>query len=1161
MTRRAAAKQTPRSGMVAPAIVAVGVVAAVPAAWFGGATFMVLWLAAVAASWSAPPVALTGKKDARGYATPADGRELAMMQRYRFWSALKWGLVFPTRWARPGVPAFVVSKALRRRPTEESSVLAIWIFGAWLAAIAWFVPHIFPQVSWVEAPFAMILATEVAAARRATVVADDRSPGVRLNTLRPTLTSSWVPGVVAGVSAIAGAVAAGWLGGPVWWALGAFGGAGLGLAPWWVDQSLQGWRDLGAARVEWAPRWQMLKHDPTPRLTARKRVGPATVDTFTAPGGTGAAGYWALAPKITPTFGGGVELAVLSCPATSPNLPPMPGTKDALEFRVVTWSTGGLPDLTDPGLDPEVAALFIECALVWAADSLGYGRPILGEVFALAEEGTDKQAFAFNVHLPDGPPMSYIRSSLRKPIATSLNTEVLVDHRAGLIYAGALTDGSTSFSAESQVTQKAMTDMATEDTWNDRWAAVLKQDVNPPTIEHATYADDALANGALVHRQAFKVRQGVDPYDFYGLEPKLKTVLAAAPFVAIGGWSTQGRVGERHPLAFTVYWSAETIPMSPTQLRPVGGQAPLWVLNGQASAAFRAARLAQPEVYDVRCLTGTASRGHIWQMRLRLYGGVTLDDTRRKSETIRQAWGVEWFRVDTAPDGCVVVAGVSPTGATFANARDEDYCVQLDWNQSFIDAGVVGVGGLAPKLTAVDRLPFNERVHVLDFDLPSGLSPTEVKAARKKLENSSRNAFVEVKPSPDGKAGNFRLLACEVNPMPEMAPFDFGLEPTDHRIPFATGLTGEPVTYDNAKDAHVLVSGAAGGGKSILVQNLVYGALIRGWDLWIADPSKGGVDFNFAGPYAKGMATTVWQAKGMVAAIYAEVTRRKGINSAHNCGNYRDLPDDVRYPHVLVVLDEFTSMMMPEPVPKAMDDSQETAAAIESVKAVNAARAYIGTYVGKIVREARSTGFTVVLATQALKADTLSKIPGANDLKDNMSRIIVGRASFGQLMAALKMPTEVPEQPELIPAGRGMYEGNGRSSELIQTWFEGSQAVFAEHLAARIEPLADTEKLNMSGFAEPELEFDGAVLPGQVIAPPVEPATEVDLGEFSFSLDDLELEGDAEDPFGPAPASASDDDPFADQPGVNFIFGPDDDPFASPPPPVPVSVPDDDPFA
>lgn len=1186
---RSRAQQPSRFDAAIPHMVTVvASILALVATYFGLPGLVVAWVGFTMAAWSVQAPELSGT-DANRNPVPAGPGEQRKMRTFNFARSAKWGLVFPMNSVWPGWP-----------------VRAAFLMGVLAAAAAFFLPY--REFSFVptgvfalaNAVAAHVLVTVIAAARRDSVVLDDRSPGVRID----ALTKLWHPDhgheletpfprqvwfVLAGVATAAGAALGFFVVGPLlgtnviaWTVISALAALGAFVAPAWVTASLWHWRMVVAARAEWAPSWEMLKQPNPPRLVDRRQVGPAVVDSFVAHGSVGAAKYLTMSDQILATRGAPVRISVGPVETKDSNGQPMPGSVDPLGFEVVSWPNDIQIDVTDPSVDVEVVELFVGSALIWACAEWNV-HPMVNELTLLSptqppepetpaepEDGAveDGEPAAPSEPEPPAqvPPRTWqltwhggidantMRLQVAGILGGQLGCEIAADHRpAGprkpqpaAVYFGNLS--GAVLDPNQPVTAEYLGNLMTEDQWNSRWTGVLKG-VNYPTYKPETYSSAKLPNGIVIEQQGFVTRQAQPPESFFGKEKELRATMSGAPFMHITGWPTQDRPGTRHTQAFCVRWSSSAVPQSPDTVppdresgSPHRGQrgrvsrnrdsnlAQSWVLGGQMAGAFAAARLAMPEVVSVEPLTNPRGRQHIWKITLRLHGGVTLVDVRAAQHRIRQHLGSEWLRVTTAPDGCTIVAGVEPRKARFVSDDAAKYATALDWEQAFIDAKVVGVGGITPTLTRSGRLPDNEQVQSLDFTLPTGLAFVDVKAGSKKLETSSRNAFVEVRRPSSGMADEFLVLASEVNPMPERAAFDFEkAEAVDHKIPFATNLFGEAVAYDNSLDAHLLVSGVSGGGKSVALQAFVYGAVIRGWDLWIADPSKGGVDFQFAEPWSRAFARTVWETKGMIAAIYDEVMRRKAINAEHNCGNYRDLPEDVRYPHVLIVLDEFTSMMMPEPVPKAMDDSEETLRAVESVKAINAARAYIGTYVGKIVREARSTGFTMLLATQALKADTLAKIPGANDLKDNMSRMIVGRASFGQLAAALKMPTEAPEQPDVLPPGRGLYEGGGFTAQTIQVWFEGSQQVFAQQIAERRPPIDPSKRLDMSVFVEPELEVEGGRIDDEggmiVTHAPMEVSMDeiVELDEIEFTLDDL-AEVDPEFEM-PAPEPESEPEP------------------------------------
>src|SRR5699024_7004650 len=131
--------------------------------------------------------------------------------------------------------------------------------------------------------------------------------------------------------------------------------------------------------------------------------------------------------------------------------------------------------------------------------------------------------------------------------------------------------------------------------------------------------------------------------------------------------------------------------------------------------------------------------------------------------------------------------------------------------------------------------------------------------------------------------------------------------------------------------------------------------------------------------HAHAVATDVFTAAGLLKAVHAEVDRRKRLNADAGVGNVADLNDPP--PPVLVLIDEFTSLTGKTPVPDTSDDPAVDDER-ERVIAENTARNEVGVYAGKIAREARSAGVSLVLGTQKLDAKTLDALPGAgSDVK------------------------------------------------------------------------------------------------------------------------------------------------------------------------------------
>lgn len=1012
-----ATRKAPEPKDLTNLIVAGSILIAIVATLLRAPGIAVVWLGIVIAGWMIPRPVFTGKKNAYGQATPAHPGEQAAQLRYRLWNDLRWRIIVPQAGWLPGWP-----------------VNLSWVHAVAIALAVTAIPQSVPYGAVINAVAAYIVVAQVQWTRRQFASEQDKNPGVPVS----ALTEMWSASVVGKVFMILGALLGIAVGGgglfldyltPV----SAVGVAVTVMIAVWLkpvsDVALVGWRALVKARTEWDYRWGQFKlKDTPPRLLSTKEVGPARVDEFDAQlsGGSSAFTVKSMSDIARTVLGANMKVAMVDVEDVDSQGQPKPGTIHASRFKVIQWPDDQFPDMNDPTLDIELATLAISSAAAWACDAVGYSRfnPASVELITQApapdeddEDEDDESDEPSKVQEADeeffaiwkttwtnrtGLSVGEVRnrSDIRGEMSDQFGTSVLVDQRAQtpFMLIGAVYDDTNSLVPSSGITQKNIDDLIEEDQWRTRWAAVLKQGVNAPKPAFANKETRRL-NGRQgqisLTRLPFTTLQGEDPKQYFGLESQLAATLSAAPFVAVNGFrqsKTDRSPGSRHPQAFNLTWSSGAVP---TDLSNLAGperrgqlDATEWVIAGRMNEAFRASRLAIPEVMKVEALTKSTSRKHIWKVKLRLYDGVTVQNVRTAVGKFLSVSGSPWARVSDDGEGCTVYIGAKPPVQGSARAdvvlenpkRDIPLLTALDWEQAWNVSGVRGSEGALPKLVLTSHLEHNDKVQVLDFSLPPGVEMSDVKAAVGKLKSATGNAFVDVRVSPDG-ASTVRLLVCEVNPMPERAGYDFDAIDTSAFLPFATGIDGEPIAYKPKIDPHILIAGASGGGKSVVLQSLIYSALIRGWDLYITDPTKSAADFQFAQPYAKSITVDIFEAAAMMRTVYEEVLRRKKLNAANGVGNYRDLPEDIRPPHIGIIIDEFTSLMGSDPVPKPSDDP-EMEIEREAILAVNAAKQQIGVYTGKIAREARSTGATLFLATQKLSAKMLDGIPGAGDLKD-----------------------------------------------------------------------------------------------------------------------------------------------------------------------------------
>lgn len=1117
-SRKAKEPQQSHPGAVFGVLIAASIVVT---AALGSPGFILALVAMMVAGVAARPPELTGRRNAQNRPTPADETEAAQLDSYLLWKALSKNAL------AMGGTGLVPTKRIRLS----------WVMALGTGLVAWSLPSMVPVPQGFGVLGAVCALSCVLAADTTWRVShhpDDPTEGVTLDDVRSRMTPqlAGAPLVAAILAAlVVWATTLEWWGGRVWHPLAATVAAGVGTfvlacaatASLAVrEKVLESWNWTWEAREEWKGRWASLKTDPAPRLVSHERYGETIrVETFEVPVALGQAtmfiGKKADAQMLTVLPPGAKALCFPAANVDNQGAE-VPGTKHPSRFRVIEFLDGEVPSLLAPETDTDVAELIFAYGVGMYCSVWSYIPPMLASVEKVSAEGSPNVWVAHWTTDPLTPSMQLMANDSANIIAY-LGAAMIVDKREGTMFAGAIEDHSVEFTDALPMPPKwsdpgrYFSALMGEVEWDARWKQSLKASVSPPRPEFSIEDTQELATGQKVHYLPFVILQGLTPDDYYPVAGKLATTLRAAPFCAITSFPQDNDPsrGIRHPQAITVLWSDRPVPNSPAALSPGRSRtsrAEMWVLTGMVESAFESARLPRPQVTRVEALTKPAAgrrATNIWKITVCLYD-TTLEDVRAKATKLASALSVPWMRVakDERHERFIhIYAGAEPSKAKMASPAYESQVAALDWEQAFAETGVIGTGGLVPRLLDVERLPHNDKVQLLDFQLPSPLTLTSVRGRIDKLKSATGNMFLDVTQASRG-ANFIKMRACVEDPMPSRAGYDF--EAIDAlvaegkgRIPFATGVDGEPVTWNVKNNPHILVGGTSGGGKSVTMQSMIAAAIANHWIIVIVDPMKGAADFQFAAPYAQAIASTLAEGAGVLDLVYQEVGRRRDVNAAHGVGNYRDLPPDIRPRHVLVVIDEFTSLTGADVVPKASDDL-EVEAERQRIITSNTARARIGTIIGKLAREARSAGVSVILGTQKLSAKTLDTLPGASDLKTNLARILLGKATFGERASALRAPEKAPDLGESIPPGRGIYEPLEGSALIVQSWYDpGEQQFLAEQVASRGEPLAEGEAWDLSRFAAHEND-------GPMVREVDEADVVIDGGEIS--LDDLDLDLD-----------------------------------------------------
>lgn len=251
--------------------------------------------------------------------------------------------------------------------------------------------------------------------------------------------------------------------------------------------------------------------------------------------------------------------------------------------------------------------------------------------------------------------------------------------------------------------------------------------------------------------------------------------------------------------------------------------------------------------------------------------------------------------------------------------------------------------------------------------------------------------------------------------------------------------SGHELLVDFSTSPHGLISGTTGSGKGLTLMALLSGALSNGFEVAIADGVKGGVDFIDFQPYVRnsGWGDDLTSACCIIAMVYEEGMRRKHLVKSHKVQKWTQLPAKELVRPLLLVVDELTSLLNPEAMPKGVSKDNPL---VTEIALRNLIKATILNNIGKIARELRFVGISLVCATQV--ASTTTGIP--TELRGNLgAKMLLGvNPTDNNRRLALNDPDAVPEVPTNVRTstdgaskGVGVFEFEGQESGVVKTYF------------------------------------------------------------------------------------------------------------------------------
>lgn len=1089
-----ASRNVANNQSVSVPIIAFGAVMSGVGVYYHVPSFAALWVAVIISAFMEPAPVLTGK-DEKGQPQPASEREKRAFQTYSLLSRMKRTLFFPSSvffdvrtpfwFGVSGLAIISVSPAfLPYRDVYSQGLDTLW----WVNPIAvMFTLFSYECATREVAPLDYKL--------------DQPQPLVTWKYIDPIkhLPFCVVGGVIGGVFGTKSAFRLGeqWIAYPLLFGAGA-AVAIFGFGAYFSarEVAIEDWKNTAQASLLWTGAFGQVFAKTPIKVLRREVFDQVIVDTVET--GTLPADDVAKKQDQFKSFVPEYDLTIFHATLLDGEGNKVEGQAARNRVHIILTPPNHVFDISPPNIDQQLLYYSVNAALAISLDrNLGgrvdnSQRMITSAISPLHKDDSDTAIWCAEVNKvnPDTDTAlarsgDYIAPIMSELFGASVNSDDKVLHALvigdvedvdGINCESPIVARCAQYLGDrnpgGDVLSRFFARLMDESTWVGRFSQVKKVSAYPPEPQWAT-AREAKIGKATLHQMAFVTLNGSDPMTFMGEESNIAATLQGAPFVSVTGYtdSSNGR-GHRHNQAFTLTWSHDRFATSPQTLLPpevkrgglwtaisTSSSPEHWVLAGVVNKSFDAAKIARPEVVEVKPLAKRGSSVQTWKISLRLHGGVTVAAIRSKLQVLKSALAVDWVGVYTSSrqSEAVLCAGKHPHEITLENDKDWSWLTEMLWQQAFYDSGTFSrSNGELPAIIDVSRLEYNQAMERIVFTLPAGIAISDVWKREDRLASATGSKFTRFTLDPDD-GRNVIALVSQNDPLPDVIDYDFTVaDRLKNVVVLGSSIEGTPLVWNPATDPHLLLVGLTGSGKSSAVQGLIYGTLANDWDIIIADPIKGAADFQPFKEWTSAFVDTIGSAGrgetlAVLESVYGEVQRRIALNAQYGVGNFSDLPDDVRPRRLVVFLDEFNSLIsaVAPPKPPAGASSEvmtDYARKLSEYEAV----LVIGKRVADIAAQARSVGVALVLIAQGLKRDDLKNIPGGGTLRTNLSRLLLGKASDGDRMAALRSPENVPRLGEPVPRGRGVFEPITDSGEIIQVWYSHPPTVnYPRELSAR----------------------------------------------------------------------------------------------------------------
>ena len=304
--------------------------------------------------------------------------------------------------------------------------------------------------------------------------------------------------------------------------------------------------------------------------------------------------------------------------------------------------------------------------------------------------------------------------------------------------------------------------------------------------------------------------------------------------------------------------------------------------------------------------------------------------------------------------------------------------------------GLVNHAEAVPELKSKRKDKQNTKITIWEFT-SQGIPLKVWKDKKEAIETALDITIVKMK----NRSGKSRILIYAVpavSDLPDMIHWkDKYLSQQSFILNLGESFTG-PVTVDMARVPHILLGGATGSGKSVLLKLLLMQANKKGANVCIAD-FKGGVDFPPVWHKECRMCFEEQSTLDLLTELNEELERRKQLLKASGLPNidHHNAATGDNLKRYIFACDELAEMLDKIGLAK---EQKETVVKIEGL-------------LGTIARQGRAFGIHLILATQRPDSNILN-----GQIKNNINCRICGRADNVLSMIILDKTDAADQIPE-----------------------------------------------------------------------------------------------------------------------------------------------------